>query len=309
MRQAFIKTLVQLAAKDDRIFLLTGDLGYMALEPFAQSFPDRFINAGVAEQNMVGVATGLAEAGFIPFVYSIVTFATLRPYEFIRNGPVLHKLPVRIVGVGGGMEYAHNGASHYGLEDLAVMRAQPGLRVISPADHVQTVTALEKTWNLDGPTYYRLGKDDRISVPELNGRFNLGRTERIMNGADLLIVTAGAITSEAMRAAELLQDQGLNPAITVVSSFNPAPIDDLLEELSRFSCVITLESHYAAGGLGSLISEVIATNGLSCRQVRLAVEEQPDGITGDQKYLFNKYGISAEHVAAAAKTLLAGVAV
>ncbi|HEY9713765.1 MAG TPA: transketolase, partial [Chroococcales cyanobacterium] len=117
MRGAFARTLTELAAQDSRIYLLTGDLGYMALEPFKEKFPDRFINVGVAEQNMVGIATGLAEAGLIPVCYSIVTFASLRPYEFIRNGPILHQLPVRIAGVGGGVEYGHNGATHYGLED------------------------------------------------------------------------------------------------------------------------------------------------------------------------------------------------
>src|SRR6516165_4613432 len=125
MRGSFVQTLTELAARDPRILLLTGDLGYMALEPFADKYPQRFFNVGVAEQNMVGLATGLAEAGFIPFVYSIVPFAALRPYEFIRNGPIQHQLPVRIVGVGAGREYGSNGLSHYGLEDIAVMRTQP----------------------------------------------------------------------------------------------------------------------------------------------------------------------------------------
>src|SRR6266480_3885113 len=120
MRRAFAETLAELAKEDPRIVLLTADLGFTALEPFADAFPDRFFNVGVAEQNMVGVATGLAEAGFIPFVYSIVTFACLRPYEFIRNGPIQHRWTVRIVGIGGGVEYGNNGLSHYGLEDVAV---------------------------------------------------------------------------------------------------------------------------------------------------------------------------------------------
>src|ERR687884_1315702 len=105
MRKAFVQALVELAAQDSRILLLTGDLGYMALEPFAERFPGRFFNVGVAEQNLVGLATGLAEAGFVPFLYSIAPFASLRPYEFLRNGPVLHRLPVRVVGVGGGFDY------------------------------------------------------------------------------------------------------------------------------------------------------------------------------------------------------------
>src|SRR6266705_947395 len=115
MGVAVIKTLTELAEPDPRVLLLTADLGYTALEPFAEQFPHRFFNVGVAEQNMVGVATGLAEAGFIPFTYSIVAFATLRPYEFIRNGPILHRFPVRIVATGGGLEYGQNGPSHYGL--------------------------------------------------------------------------------------------------------------------------------------------------------------------------------------------------
>src|SRR5881394_3432858 len=131
MRGAFVRTLVELADEDRRIALLTGDLGYMALEPFMERHPDRFFNVGVAEQNMVGVATGLAEAGFVPFVYSIAPFATLRQFEFIRNGPVAHNLPVRVVSVGGGLEYAHNGHSHFGIEDLGVMRTQPNITVVA----------------------------------------------------------------------------------------------------------------------------------------------------------------------------------
>ena len=137
MRGAFVKTLTELAYDHPEIVLLTGDLGFMALEPFANAFPDRYYNVGVAEQNMVGIATGLAEAGFIPFVYSIVTFATLRPYEFIRNGPILHHLRVRIVGIGGGFEYGASGFSHHGLEDVGVMRVQPAISIIAPADAQQ----------------------------------------------------------------------------------------------------------------------------------------------------------------------------
>ena len=122
MRNAFLDALVSLAERDERVMLLTGDLGFSVLEPFAERFPDRFVNCGVAEQNMTGVATGLAEAGMVPFTYSIATFATLRPYEFIRNGAALHRLPVRVVGVGGGFDYGHNGITHFALEDYEVAR-------------------------------------------------------------------------------------------------------------------------------------------------------------------------------------------
>lgn len=300
MRGAFARTLTELAARDARILLLTGDLGYMALEPFSENFPDRFFNVGVAEQNMTGLATGLAEAGFIPFIYSIVTFATLRAYEFIRNGPILHGLPVRIVGVGGGFEYGHAGPTHYGLEDVGVMRMQPGLTVVAPADHEQAESVLRATWDLPGPVYYRLGKDDKTTVPGLSGRFNLGRAQVIREGNDLVIISMGSVTSEVVLAAEALAAQGINCTVMLIASLNPAPLDDLLETLSRFSVAMTVEAHYVAGGLGSLVCETVAEHGLECRVVRCGVRRNPDGVTGSQQFLHRLHGLTSGALARAA---------
>jgi transketolase len=292
MRLAFVKTLASLAERDPRILLLTGDLGYMALEPFADKFPKRFFNVGVAEQNMVGLATGLAEAGFIPFVYSIVPFAALRPYEFIRNGPIQHQLPVRIVGMGGGFDYGTNGLSHYGLEDIGVMRIQPGISVIAPADHQQAATALVASWDLPGPVYYRLGKDDKTVVTGLDGRFELGKAQRISNGSDLLMIAMGSVAIEAELAARALAAQGVGCTLLVMASLIPAPTDDLAEVLAQFSSVLTVEAHYRVGGIGSLVAEVIAERSLRCRLVRCGVTSVLDGISGSQSYLNNKYGLS-----------------
>lgn len=292
MRGAFLSGMAELAELDPRIVFLTGDLGFMAVEPFAMRFPDRFINVGVAEQNMVGVATGLAEAGFIPFVYSIVPFAALRPYEFIRNGPVVHRLPVRIVGIGTGFEYSHNGVSHYGLEDAGIMRLQPDLTVVAPADKDQARNALMATWSLPGPVYYRLGKDDRTVVPGLHGRYRPGRAEVIREGGDLLFVVMGSVAVEVAAAAELLAARGVESTVMVVAGFNPAPVDDLLHALARFPIVLTVEAHYAVGGIGSLVSEVVADHGLGSRVVRCGVERTPDGVTGSQDYLYERHGLS-----------------
>ena len=158
---------------------------------------------------MLGVATGLAEAGFVPFVYSIATFATSGPYEFVRNGPVLHRLPVRIVGVGGGLEYGMNGLTHYALEDIAVMRTQPGMTVLAPADFEQARTALMESRTLPGPIYFRLGKNETETVPELDGRFRLGGVEQIGNGRDVAIVATGSIAHEAAAAVEPPRDPGV----------------------------------------------------------------------------------------------------
>jgi transketolase len=272
---------------------MTADLGYTVLEPFADRFPDRFLNVGVAEQNMVGLATGLAEAGFIPFVYSIVSFASLRPYEFIRNGPILQVLPVRIVGVGGGIEYAYDGPSHYGLEDVGVMRVQPGITVVAPADYEQAHAAVMATWALPGPVYYRLGKDDKTTVPGLGGRFGLGRLEIIREGADLLIVAMGSIATEAMIAAEALAARGVASTVAIVASVTPAPVQDLAEALARFRLALTVEAHYVVGGVGSLVSEVVAQQGLDCRVVCCGVRSAPAGISGSQGYMYDLCGISS----------------
>jgi transketolase len=294
MRATFAKTLAELAELDPRILLLTGDLGYMALEPFADKFPDRFFNVGVAEQNMVGLATGLAEAGFIPFVYSIVTFATLRPYEFIRNGPIQHQLPVRIVGVGGGFEYGQNGLSHYGLEDVAVMRAQPGMKIIAPGDFEQARNSLLATWDLPGPIYYRLGKDDKAIVPGLAGRFELGRVQRIGEGADLVIITMGSIANEAVAAMQELAARGVACTVLILASVTPAPVEDLTSILALFPAAISIEAHYIYGGVGSLVAEVIAEAGLNCRLTRCGVRSLPNGVSGSQRYMNHANGISSE---------------
>ena len=301
MRRAFVKTLLELAERDERILLLTGDLGFMVLEPFAEKFANRsdvrhnrFFNLGVAEQNMVGVGTGLAEAGYMPFLYSIATFSAIRPYEFIANGPVLHKLPVRIVGVGGGFEYGPAGKTHWALEDIALMRTQPGMTVIAPADHLQARTALLETWDLPGPIYYRFGKDDKATIPGLDGRFSLGRAQFVREGSDLLIIVTGSIASEVTTAAEALSAKGIECTVMVVASLNPAPIDDLVAALSRFSVAVTVENHYLAGGVGSLVSEVVAEYGIDCRVVRCGIKEMPNGVSGGTDYLRHAFGLSSD---------------
>jgi transketolase len=291
LRKAFIDALSCLAAEDSRVILLTGDLGYMVMEPFRARFPDRFINIGVAEQNMIGVATGLAEAGFLPYTYSIATFASLRPFEFIRNGPVLHHLPVRMVGMGMGFEYGHGGPSHYALEDIGALRTLPGLTVVIPADSAQTTTALHQTRSLPGPVYYSLGKDDRTFVPGLDGRFELARVQLVTAGDDIAIVTMGSIAQEAVTAATNLASQGIQATVIVVSNFNPDPEDDLVEILSRFRHVISVEAQTISGGLAACVSLQIAKHGLPCRLHPLAVCDSPDGTTGSPADRWRKYSL------------------
>src|SRR5581483_411273 len=177
MRTAFVQCLLELAEQDRRVFLLTADLGWSALEVFAQRFPRQFLNVGVAEQNLVGIATGLAKVGYVPFAYSIATFVSMRCYEQFRDGPVLHRLPVRLVGMGGGFSYGHAGPTHFGMEDLALARLQPGALALAPADAAQARSVLRALVRHPGPAYLRLDKSDEPDVPGLGGRFALDTPE------------------------------------------------------------------------------------------------------------------------------------
>ena len=296
MRASFVRTLVELAEEDKRIVLLTGDLGFTVVEPFAERFPGRFFNVGVAEQNMLGVATGLAEAGYVPFAYSIATFATLRSYEFVRNGPVLHRLPVRVVGVGGGLEYGMNGLTHYALEDLAVMRAQPGMTVLAPADHQQARAALIASRAVPGPVYFRLGKNETETVAGLEGRLRLGKVEQIGAGCDIAVVATGSIALQAVAAVDLLEARGWHARLVVAACLSPAPTDELARALRGVAHAVTVEAHYLSGGLGSLVSEVVAESGLACRVIRCGVAGLPECV-GSEAFMNDAQGLSAEAIA------------
>jgi transketolase len=296
MRREFVSALVELAREDERIVLLTGDLGFAALEPFAEAFPDRFFNAGVAEQNMLGMATGLAEAGFTPYAYSIATFASMRGYEFIRNGAVLHNLPVRVVGIGEGVDYGHNGMTHYSLEDVGLMRMQPGLSIVVPVDAAHVGTALRAIQELDGPAYLRLSKMSH-SVPGVGDRFELGRAQSRSRGSDVTIVALGSMVGPALAAVELLAAEGLSAGVTAVSCVSPPPVEDLLDALDAAPLALSVEAHYVTGGIGSLLAEVIAEHGIPCRLIRAGVRGLPLGVSGEPEYMHEQLGISPRRLA------------
>jgi transketolase len=305
VRASFIGRLTELAGRDRRIMLLTADLGFMVVERFAEAFPDRFVNVGVAEQNMLGLATGLAEAGFLPFCYSIAPFAVLRPLEFIRNGPVAHHLPVRIVGVGGGFDYGPAGYTHHAVEDIAVLRAMPGMTVLAPADADQAAGVLTASWDLPGPVYYRLAKGG-APVPGLEGRFALGQVDRLRAGRDVLILATGGIVPEALAAADLLAASGIEATVLGVASLQPAPAEDLRAAIRAAPAVVTLEAHGVTGGLGSLVAEIMAEAGLARPFRRIGAGDATDGRSGSTTWLNAQHGLTGRQVAASVAALLAG---
>jgi transketolase len=293
MRKALVATLCELAELDSRVMLLTADLGWGALEPFAQAFPDRFLNVGVAEQNMLGVATGLALEGAIPFAYSIASFATMRCYEQLRNGPVLHHLPVRLIGMGGGFAYGAAGQTHHALEDLCIMRAQPGLTVVAPADSAQAVTALRETLYTPGPVYYRIDKNEQPDIASLSGRFALDRPELIRMGRDVLLLATGSIAVEAAKAAEILFGRGFSAAVAVQAHLGHSASPSLTRLLSNYSAVVTVEEGYRSGGLAALVAEAIAVAGLNCILHPQGVDGSRFETSGGVNYLRERHRLDA----------------
>jgi transketolase len=214
---------------------------------------------------------------------------------------------VRIVGIGGGFEYGHAGPTHFGLEDAGIMRIQNGITVISPADHQQTRTALQRTADVPGPIYFRIGKDDRTVIPGLDGRFELGRVQIVRDGGDVVFVSMGSVTSEAVAAADRLRSDGIEVGLVVVASLHPAPADDLADVLSRYPLAISVEAHSIVGGVGSLVAEVIAERGLGCRLIRCGVQSLPKGISGSQSFMHTVHSLSADALSATAASALEGL--
>ncbi len=301
MRTTFIRTLAELADRYRDILLLTADLGYTVLEQFSEKHPGRFFNVGVAEQNMVGMSTGLAEAGFMPFLYSIAPFIALRPFEFIRNGPVYHNFPIRLLGVGGGLEYGSGGWTHHATEDVGVLRTLPGITIIAPADYRQARAALLRSWTLPGPIYYRLGKDEKRTVNGLDDRFEMGEVQIVREGPDAAVFVMGSVAVEVAEAADELAKLGVGITVVVVAVIQPAPTDGILEILRSFDVALTVEAHGTTGGLGSLVSEIVAEKGLGCRIVRCGVEDALGGVTGTERFLNGLHGLTSQSLV---KTIL-----
>ncbi|MGC1105559.1 MAG: transketolase C-terminal domain-containing protein, partial [Candidatus Acidiferrales bacterium] len=258
MRSAFIRTLVDLAEQDDRIVLVVGDLGFGVVEPFAKRFPDRFINAGVAEQNMTGIAAGMSLSGKVVFTYSIGNFPTLRCFEQIRNDVCYHGANVKIVSVGAGLAYGALGVSHHAAEDVAIMRALPGMTVVAPADPVETQRATRAVAALAGPAYLRLGRAGEPAVHEGTVVFQLGKAIQVTEGDDITLIAAGAMLHTTVQAARMLASNGIHARVLSMHTIKPLDEDAILAAARETAAIITIEEHGIIGGLGSAVAEVLA---------------------------------------------------
>lgn len=299
MRDAFVNALITAAREDSRIFLLTGDLGYSVLEKFGAEFPGRYINAGVAENNMIGMAAGLAHEGKVVFVYSIAQFISMRCVEHIRLDICLDSANVKIVGAGGGLAYGTQGPTHHATEDLAVMRALPGLTVIAPGDPVEATLATRAVIAMDTPAYIRLGKNGEPKLYQNAPSFALGKAITLREGKDVGLIAAGSAVHAALMAAELLARKGLEARVLSMHTIKPIDAEAILRAATDVRAIVTVEEHNINGGLGSAVAEVLAES--APQRVpfrRLGLPDQFVHEVGSQSYLRNLYGLGPEAVAA-----------
>lgn len=297
MRNAFLDTLYALALNDKRINLIVGDLGFSVVERFAESIPGQFLNAGIAEQNMTGVAAGMAMMGKKVFTYSIANFPTLRCLEQIRNDVCYHKADVKIVSVGAGFAYGCLGVSHHATEDVAVMRAIPEMRVIAPADPVETVLATRALAADDAPCYLRLGKAGETALHQCEFDFKIGKAATLRNGSDVTIIGSGSILKCCMEAADMLAKEGISARVLSMHTIKPLDTEAVDKASEETRAIITVEEHSARGGLGGAVAEHIASNGL---RARLGIMGLPNTFfreAGSQDFLRDVAGISARHIA------------
>jgi transketolase len=258
VRTAFFDALMKLAERDSRVFLVVGDLGFGVTEPFAQRFPERYLNAGVAEQNMTGIAAGLALSGKIVFTYSIANFPILRCLEQIRNDVCYHHANVKVVAVGGGFAYGSLGATHHATEDLAIMRALPEMSVVAPGDPEEATAATEAIAAHDGPCYLRLGRAGEQKVHNRPIDFQLGKAIQVRHGSDITLISTGGMLQTAVETADSLSHRGLQARVLSMHSLKPFDVNAVLAAARETSAIFTLEEHSIIGGLGSAVAETLA---------------------------------------------------
>lgn len=297
MRTAFFETLFEAAKKDPRIVLIVGDLGFGVVTSFMEQLPDQFVNAGVAEQNMTGLAVGMALSGKIVFTYSIANFPVLRCLEQIRNDVCYHNTNVKIVSVGGGMAYGALGPSHHATEDIAIMRALPNMLVACPGDPMEAHLATQRLIEHPGPAYLRIGRAGEPIVHQSKPEFELGKALVVRPGNDITLISTGGMLMNSVTAAEMLSGQGI--AARVLSMHTVKPLDDnaVLAAARETQAIFTIEEHSVIGGLGGAVAEVLLESSTRPRIFkRIGIRSGFSSIVGTQEYLQSQYGLDAEGI-------------
>lgn len=297
IRDALFDTIYDLAAADKNIVFLTADADALSLRKFKRDFPDRFINVGVAEQNMATVATGLALTGKRVFMYSILSFVTLRCYEQIKFNICSMKLPVTMIGLGTGFSFDFDGPSHHGVVDVGVMRMLPEVAIFNPSNAMLAAQCVRAACALPGPSLIRLDKGIFPTHDVTEQARELGFS-KVVNGARVCFMATGAMVYTALKVADNLRARGLQPAVIDMFRLKPVSTRELAEALAGFDAVVSLEEHVVQGGLGSILAELKADADLGFRLKRIGVPDEQTLIYGTRSWLLQHYKLDETSVTA-----------
>mgnify|MGYP000969131168 CR=1 FL=1 len=305
MRDTFVRILTELVPENPSILLLSGDLGFGVLNDFIARFPRHFLNVGVAEQNMSGLAAGMALEGHTVFTYSIGNFPTLRCLEQIRNDICYHRANVKIVSVGGGMSYGPVGMSHHATEDLAILRSIPEMLVLSPGDLWETAEATRYLVTHRGPAYLRLDKSAARPTTREGEVFHCGMIRTVRAGSDVTLAAAGGILGEALAAADILEKQDIDCRVLSVHTVKPLDTSTLFAAARETRGIITIEEHAVDGGMGGAIAETLMEGGVYPGFFyRVGLRNTFSSVVGSQQYLRKTYSIDAPAIAQAVSARL-----
>lgn len=303
-RDAYGKALVKLGQINDNVVVLDADLSKSTKTyDFGKTFPERFFNMGIAEQNLIGAACGLATAGKIPFASTFAMFATGRGFEIIRNSACYPKLNVKVCATHAGITVGEDGASHESVEDIAIMRAIPNMTVLVPADGVETEQMIFEAAKFNGPMYIRLGRSAVPTLFDENYKFEIGKGVVVRDGNDATIIACGMMVSEAVIAHEMLKEENINVRVINMSTIKPIDRELIIKAAKETKAIVTAEEHSIVAGLGSAVSEVVVEE---CPVVVKKVGVKDTfGESGTPAELLKKYGLTSEDIVAAVKEAIA----
>ena len=297
MRNAFAEEILEIARQDERLIVLSADIGNRLFDKLKAEFPSRFYNTGIAEANNISMAAGLAASGFRPVCYTITPFITYRCYEQIRIDVCYHEMPVVIVGTGSGLSYAALGATHHSCEDIAVMRVLPGMHIAAPADALEVKTCLRAAFNLGKPAYIRIGKKGEPVIHREVPAFKFGSWSVMRQGSDVCLLSTGNMLGPSLRVAGILDDAKISASVVNCASIKPLDEEMLEKMLNNHDAVVTIEEHSLIGGFGGAVVEWVVDNNLDAKKIiRFGTHDYFLHRVGKQEYARKQYALGVHQI-------------
>lgn len=294
MRTAYLDTLYELAEKDKNVFALISDNGAIVYDKYREKFSSQYLNLGISEANMLGVAAGMASCGKVPFAYTIGAFLAYRALEFIRNDICLQNQNVKVVGTGAGMVYSALGATHHSTEDMGCLRVLPNLTIFSPASPLEVKKVTKAAYDINGPVYIRLGTNKEEEIYSEDYDFQVGKGVIVRDGTDITIISTGNIIVDVLKAREIVNSENISVRVINIHTIKPIDKEIILKALRETKAILTVEDHNIIGGLGSAVSEVIAESGIGTKFIRMGLDNSFSKGYGSYKEVkeMNDLGIS-----------------